>query len=1078
MESVQKIIRSLNPEELRKLSETDNQIVSLQNLIYNKVMISERQIRQKELEFIRMLDPAQRFVSLIPALSGDPASAKYFSVVANEFDTVIKLAAMDNLVQTEQAVTALLSRFRGAATAQHAKPFEKQAEQILMKVLEESVGVTFKTGSKFKELFGQKNTGAADKMGIPVGGVAFKGLIETHGVFSAQVRQWVDNNTFTEKPVRRFKHSAPLEQGQTEGKDSTKGIYLSKRALEELAKIEQLRDQHDSELVSIEKAETAMSTKLLAALSDYNQKRMQFDRETSKLYEEQATEIAKYWDEEAKTGELYKFAKEIERTHSEDIAYVVGTRIREFFTRLNGDLNVQRTDMEKKKEAYIALFRKLKTAVDTVPPEIAKNWDMYRFYNGDDAAQIRLMYPNTWAEFMIRAAVPTDSVLGKLKKPENIGRADVSHQVMAREQMFYEFRKAFGVSEIELFEKARGLLEYHTKFDRSIVEPENAALIARYFPEEANALNGRIREHAPVAEANRDVGVAIERHMLHRRVLANAISMIASDQKRIKDTVMLLHGSDKGKVRWAELQKIAQSKGKRLLVDWNDLAIEELESVMFQMGNLAPYNHMEGAPLETLTAQELLEGPMFRDWAEKNITRKEGIGRNQKAVLNSIFDTPQMQAHWTATPFMEKMHKLSETVARIRREAAVLLEKEKELNYESALNLRVSQALDREGYGDPVKDAERAERIEKAKIEHENAERFDMLGELFRKLNVVDTSMRAFKNKTEAFFKNREEARTNLLATRDEHTLHEIPKPSGAKDTNTVYLETPSKRYLAMRKPNGSVSLIFNGYAEPGKFSVKAHSLGTYPDMERAQIAIRFAEDDMNRLTIISEYAAKHGEMPPDTVTHLGGWVSNFLNNNRNLLSDSEVMVLKEQVAKVGIYPETAMIELKGLGRARKVMIYPNSKIWDLLHSGEEYQKGDDGVWRRIGHREVEKQAAAKVEQVRSQVNQTVESPDAPAKVDGSKDDAVSTATDELSSFEVKQEAPVFPENGNDSVSTDWIVLRNRLGYELRRIQEHKKGKWVTYYRMFNPAAGMIAESANEEDVVAEMYKEFINGYK
>ena len=1084
IKSMKQAMDAMSNTELERLSEINQYLESIKRNIYDSMVRLEKEIRNKEYETIRLTDPAQKFIELVPKLTGDPNTKKYYSAIANEFDAVIRAASVDNIAATQRGVDALMAKFKSSATARHVMPIEAEARKILEQIIIDSVGLTFRRSTAFKELFGDEPNKKTTF--VFANGASIKGLIDTHGIFSDQVRQWIDRNTFTEKPTRRFKHNRVLHEGETESRDSTNGIYLDKKALEALAQIDKLRDVRDAELASIENASIAFNTSLNSAMVDYSKKRLMIDREINELYEKQEAELARYWDEDSKTGELWQLTESVFKTQTENVAYAVSERLREFFTKINAEILNRRIETERRREGYLEHFRRIKQLASSVPPEISKNFDMYAMYGGEQALQLRKEFPNTWSEFYIEAAIPENSVLNKYQGRkgrsggESVGIRDVSHQIMKQEALFHEFRKVFGIGEVELFDKARGLLEYYTKYEGREIEPERLRLIGRYFPEEAQRLAPRVEAHIDSAPEIANVEEAIHNHDLHKSVLAEALVQVSSDQSRIKDVLKLIHGEGAGAKRFEELQALAQGKRRSQLIDASDLAIEELEAVTFQLGNIVPYISDTGANIEGLSAQELIEGPMFKEWTERNLMRKASINSSESQVINTIFDTPQMQALWAATPFLEKMQNLTKTVSGVRKKALEMAKKERDAAYVDAVAERVRQKTEESKFFDPAVESARKDRLEKQRLEQENAERLTMLKELFRKLNVVDTSMKAFKGRAESFFKNRAEARDAILGTEDWSTLHEIPRVKLPEDASKAeqFFETPNKRYLAMRKPNGSVSLIFNGYTEAGGMAIKPHQLGVYPDMDRAQVAIRFADDDLHRLRAITEYTNKHGIKPPERVTMIGEWASTFLDKNSDLLSDAERMALKDRLGKIGVYPESAMIELRGTGSVRKFMIYPNSKLWDLLHSNGDYEKGSDGVWRRNGLRELEAETEAKIREIRSQTNKPVDDSKPAPKFDQSRNDPVSDAVDQLSSFEVKEEAPVYPSHSLDPVSVDWIRLRNRLGYELRRIQEHRKGKWITYYRMFNPAAGMIAESANEEDAVAEMYKDFINGNK
>jgi hypothetical protein len=1080
--NIDEIIKSMSVAERERLGPVEQEVFNLVNRFVSEAKTTERIVREKEYEFILSHDPAQAFMKIVTESMRSPEAMKYFGTISDKFQSIIEAVNRGSVVDTQRLVNELVQEFPRIATAQHASPFLAEARKYVTKELLTGAGESFTTTKVWQELFGSrqkpknartKNEIFQEQEGAQEGAQAatqspLRGLMDTHGLFSEQVMSWLRENTMT------------LSQKRASGESTSKKILIPS---DFMANIESMKSRYDAEVERINKTREFFNTGLLNGLNQMSKQRDSIDREIAKVYSDFAKSGLSIYDSQNGVGLINDLLKTMGVQDNPNFVELVRQSVDESFQRIRDEIHTHRIEFEYQMDDFREKLRVIRTSAKRVGQRLEQlGFEPHKLHS--NASDVAKMFPDTFTDMSGLEVVPIGMRLnsadrGTSGRPAGASSKpikDVTHQVMKNESVLREFRRAFGVAEVELFEKAEALLDYHTKFPNSEIKPEHASLIARYFPDEAEPLKQKIAEHISVEADRRRLLEGYKKYDLHKDALNEAMSRVTGNEEAIAQALVSIYGAAMGKTRLKELKDQAFNKRKTLTVDLNDLKVEEAEVAIWGMSEIVLSYGEDGVPRESVTAIDLLEGPMFREWADQHLSSNIDVNDAEGRVTNSIFETTAEQTAWVNTPFRDKMVNIGETKAKITE--AARMEVERKRNETLAALAEISRQAKYE------KDAEQSLQTEKDILADNDARRIQSIRHLFTQLKGTDMAMRSFRQRSESFFKNRTQARNNLLSVRDAGTLMPIPLSEHQKVSSTKgndeFLETPNGRYMAIKRPNGSISLIFQGYNERG-VSLSPRQIGVFPDAERAQVAIRFADDDISRAIIIADYASKNGEQPPSSLSIIGNWANEFLESNRNLLSESEYYALKNRLATVGIYPEDAMIELKGLGRARKIQIYPEGKMWDLLHSSGEYEKGADGVWRRLPFRDIEREANRKIDELRrSQVN-----PDNRQEVgasertpDMSMSDGVSDAVDSLTNFEVREEAPIFGGGMNSQVGSDWIILRNKLGYELRRIQEHKNGKWITHYRMFNPAAAMIALSQSEEEAVSEMLKDFINGNK
>lgn len=736
-------------------------------------------------------------------------------------------------------------------------------------------------------------------------------------------------------------------------------------------------------------------------------------------------------------------------------------RVRRALTNIDGEIVSNEMNREILRNATAIALENIEKMASNYATELDPSLNPFTGYRID--SELATQFPETFDDLY--------SENFKARRADITGGAP-QIELIKKEAEQSVFRRNFGVSEIELYDKARKIADALTQNPNWPIKKEHYELIKRYMPKVAEQFKSRIELFEERYKAREVITDARAQQLEYQEIMKHALASAVSNQQNIQTVLNRMHGKVEGEKRFGQLQNKASAEG-RSMITAEDLFLEEQELLLMAQDSFEL--QIGDEPAAVYTPQELLEGKAWETWLSDNRYKEARLGRQTVSILNSVFKTPEEHAAWAALDSSDKINKTEATMRRARELGKEKLAEKQASTSEFLAGIEADVSAEKNARNVALANSPQMAEIKRQqtreRIRKENEERIQNMVSLFKKMKKTDTATIRFRNKVESFFNNREEARNNLLTTNDENVLFKVD--IAYKNGITIH-ETPNKRYTALTKQNGSVQLMFNGYGQDG-VSVLARHLGTFPDMERAQVALRFANDDLARAVEINKVAAKTGQTPPPQFDRLTDWTASFLEKNNHLLSPEESSQLALSLSKVGNYPETAWIELKGLGRKRSIQIYPAHPVWNLLHNTDEYAKGTDGVWRRTEFRQIEKETRAQLAEIESQTP-TEES--IPVAEDTSTKDNHSRTVDDATNFTVEEEMPIMAGEESNPIGTDWAVLKNKLNYTIMRIQSHKNGKWITSYRVFNPAAGMIAERNSEEEASSEIFKDVINGNK
>lgn len=371
--------------------------------------------------------------------------------------------------------------------------------------------------------------------------------------------------------------------------------------------------------------------------------------------------------------------------------------------------------------------------------------------------------------------------------------------------------------------------------------------------------------------------------------------------------------------------------------------------------------------------------------------------------------------------------------------------------------------------------------------------------EILKKVAQTEISIQRYKGEINTFINNRTKAVEHMLSLRDRLNIEDarVDKKTGElvldwdNPDKPQWRDTIDGRYFIRRVINPktkkeSFEVIFKG--ETFKHSsghtvaeLQAGKFATVTNMTEAQVAIRFFEDDIQRVKVASKMIQggrnkydplSVGDTPlPDAVQTapvMLDWsdVPYFSKEVLRLYTENNGhRHYREQMAdtlrSIGQHGETVYIkEFKdGKWRRGKVVITPDKEGVYAQHYTKTVTDTGHTLYIRKKETVNAEPAPAAVDSpdkavTRESATEPVDTP-APDKVDQKVSDSTNFDVIEMEMDKV---------NG----FTEWSIIRNKLGYTLMRLK-NKEG--VGVFRLFNPASMFMTETYSEIDAMEEILK-------
>jgi hypothetical protein len=372
--------------------------------------------------------------------------------------------------------------------------------------------------------------------------------------------------------------------------------------------------------------------------------------------------------------------------------------------------------------------------------------------------------------------------------------------------------------------------------------------------------------------------------------------------------------------------------------------------------------------------------------------------------------------------------------------------------------------------------------------------------EILKKVAQTEISIQRYKGEITTFMNNREKAVEHMLSLKDRLNIEgsRIDKKSGElvldwdNPDKPQWRDTIDGRYFIRRVINPkskkeSFEVIFKGetfkHSSGGTVAdLQAGKFATVSNITEAQVAIRFFEDDIQRVKVASKMI-HGGRNKYDPLSVNGAPLPDAVQTAPAMLDWSDVPYFSKEVLRM--YTEN-----NGHRHYREQMA-------DILRSigqhGETVyiKEWDNGKWKRgkvvitpdkegIYAKHYVKSVTQSGHTLYIRKKETVNADAAPAAVD-SPDKAV---TKETATTPVETTAPdkvdqkvadstnwdiIEMEMDKANGFADWSIIKNKLGYTLMRLKDKDGG---SSFRLFNPASMFMSHTYSEIEAMEEVLKQ------